>query len=490
MPFWRFLEQVRVYYPGVELVVEATLSGETDPYLADHVFQGERLFLAVLGLEAMAQVAMALAQTDETPIFENVQLTRPIVVPEGASTTIRVAALRRESGEIEVALRSQETGFQVDHFRVTCRFGDRSAPLRENLTSLTPDQFPPLMLDPHQELYENHFFHKGRFRRVQGYRQVTARAMVAELSPADQEPWFSRYLPSDLVLGDPGARDATIHAIQVCVPQATLLPISVERIVPGVAKTAGPLYVQARERMAAAEADTLIFDVVVTGADGEAQEAWQGLRLKMMSGTTFTGRWSPPVLGPFVERRLQQLLPGSAVTVVVERSPDRDRRSRGNLAIQRVLGETVSVQRRPDGKPEVIGDRVVSVAHAGDLTLAVAALQTQGPIGCDLEPVTARTEIVWQDLLGERFQLVDAVIQATKEDLPSAATRVWAAVECLKKAGAALDVPLTLASAHEHGWVLLSAGSLVTATYVAQIQTSPEPLVLAVLVRRDHATLL
>jgi enediyne polyketide synthase len=431
---------------------------------------------------------MALAQTDETPIFENVQLTRPIVVPEGASTTIRVAALRRESGEIEVALRSQETAFQVDHFRATCRFADRPAPLPQNLTSLTPDQFPPLTLDPHQELYEKHFFHKGRFRRVQGYRQVTARAMVAELSPADQEPWFSRYLPSDLVLGDPGARDAMIHAIQVCVPQATLLPISVERVVPLSVQVDGPRYVQARERVAAVEADSLVFDVVVTGAEGEIQEVWQGLRLKIMSGTTFTGPWSPPVLGPFVERRLQQLLPGSAVTVVVERSSDRDRRSRGNLAIQRVLGETVSVRRRLDGKPEVAGDRVVSVAHAGDLTLAVSAPQAQEPIGCDLEPVTARGETIWQDLLGERFQLVDVVAQAAKEDLHRAATRVWAAGECLKKAGAALDTPLTLASAHEDGWVLLSAGSLVTATYLAQIQTGPEPLVLAVAVRRNDAS--
>jgi enediyne polyketide synthase len=209
-----------------------------------------------------------------------------------------------------------------------------------------------------------------------------------------------------------------------------------------------------------------------------------------MSGTTFTGPWSPPLLGPYLERRLQEHLPGAVVTVVVERNPEADRRGRSDLAIQRALGEMVSIKRRPDGKPEVAGDRVISVAHAGDLTLAVAAPQAHGPIGCDLEPVTARTETVWQDLLGERFQLVDAVIQTAREDLDSAATRVWAASECLKKAGTALDTPLTLASAHEDGWVLLSAGAYVIATYLAQIQTSPEPLVLAVLVRRDHATLL
>ena len=38
--------------------------------------------------------------------------------------------------------------------------------------------------------------------------------------------------------------------------------------------------------------------------------------------------------------------------------------------MQRALGEPVSIRRRPDGRPEVIGDRVVSASHAGDLTLA------------------------------------------------------------------------------------------------------------------------
>jgi acyl transferase domain-containing protein len=273
LPFWRFLEQVRVHYPGVELVVDATLSGETDPYLADHVYQGERLFLAVLGLEAMAQTAMALTGSSTPPVFTDVQFLRPIVVPEGAQVTIRLAALRRETGEVEVVLRSAENNFQVDHFRAVCRFD------RQHGTQRVPAsgpgcsdgallQFPALRLDPKTELYEKLFFHKGRFRRVQSYRQVTAREMLAELSPEDSEPWFGRILPPDLVLGDPGARDATIHAIQVCVPGGTLLPIGVERIVPGIGSDGGPRFVHARERTAAATADTLVFDVAVLNGEG------------------------------------------------------------------------------------------------------------------------------------------------------------------------------------------------------------------------------
>ncbi|HBY80184.1 MAG TPA: beta keto-acyl synthase, partial [Cyanobacteria bacterium UBA11148] len=66
LPFLRFLEKPRVYYPGIELVVEAELSTENDPYLNDHIYEGDRIFPGVMGLEAMAQVAIALLETSQT----------------------------------------------------------------------------------------------------------------------------------------------------------------------------------------------------------------------------------------------------------------------------------------------------------------------------------------------------------------------------------------------------------------------------------------
>ena len=125
LPLRRFLERKRVFYPGVELVVDAELSLRADPYLADHVVQKQPLLPAVLGLEAMAQAAMALAGSTDMPVFENVEFPRPVAVSDEAALTIRLAALRRENGCIEVCLRSEETDFQVDHFRAICRFAAR-----------------------------------------------------------------------------------------------------------------------------------------------------------------------------------------------------------------------------------------------------------------------------------------------------------------------------------------------------------------------------
>ncbi len=495
LPFWRFLETTRVHYPGVELVVDATLAADSDPYLTDHVWRGERLLPAVIGLEAMAQAALALVAPDkglkEPPILEEVRFERPVVVPADTNVTIRLAALLREPGLVEVVLRSNATAFQVNHFRATCRFGVGDEPdvtgLRKSVTSLSPNhhEFPLLDLDPQRDLYGEILFQGGRFQRLQQYRYVAATACVAEITPA-AATWFGRYLPPDLVLGDPGMRDATIHAIQVCVPQATLLPIGVERLTPGAASTPGPRIVHAYER--ARQGDIFIYDVTVTNADGELQEDWQGLQLRMVGSADGARPWPAPLLGPILERRLSELLPSAVVHIAVERDPTgAPRRQRSDSAIQRALGQVIPIQRRLDGKPEVAGNQVVAAAHAGDLTLALAA---PGPIGCDVEPVAARTKVVWQDLLGpQRYRLAEVIAQTTGEDVDTAATRVWSAGECMKKAGAVLHAPLVLDSTHPDGWILLSSGALWAATVVTQVHDIPDRLVLAVVVRSNHARL-
>ncbi len=81
----------------------------------------------------------------------------------------------------------------------------------------------------------------------------------------------------------------------------------------------------------------------------------------------------------------------------------------------------------------------------------------------------------------ERFGLARLIARDKAESEDAAATRVWAANECLKKAGAAVDVPLVLEAANADGWVLLSSGSLAVATFTARIEGAVEPLMIALL---------
>ncbi|MDQ1721237.1 MAG: enediyne polyketide synthase, partial [Pseudonocardiales bacterium] len=127
IPLSRFLDRTQVYYPGIELVADADLSATGDLYLADHLLDGDLLFPAVLGMEAMAQAATALTGNERPPVLTDVEFLRPIVVPVDGHTTIRIAALVTDEGDVEAVIRSSDTGFQADHFRATLRYSQSLA---------------------------------------------------------------------------------------------------------------------------------------------------------------------------------------------------------------------------------------------------------------------------------------------------------------------------------------------------------------------------
>jgi enediyne polyketide synthase len=488
LPLLRFLEQPRIYFPNVELVVDVNLSTRTDPYLNDHQLQGERLLPAVLGLEAMAQVAMALTGAPAPPIFQEVSFNRPVVVPESSPLAIRLVALVGVNGLVEVALRSEETAFQLNHFQALCRFDNpKSEPI--GLSKLASDKEESdewVALDPARDLYGGGIlFHRGRFQRLSGYRLLKATECLAAIATDGTASWFSQYLPFKLVLGDPGARDAAIHAVQACIPQTTLIPIGVERVSPGSFLPLEPLYVYARER---AHTDNIFtYDLCVRGADGSLREHWEGLRLRAVSGMSYQGPWTESLLVPYVERAVRELIPNSAVSVSLEREEGGQRHAQSERAIQKALGEKATVWRRSDGKPKVNGGREVSAAHTGGFTLAVAG---PGLLGCDIEQVLERSAQVWQELLGEnRAALARIIVRQANEDDASAATRVWAAGECMKKAGAVFDAPLLFVSSRADGWVLLSSGRFMIATYVAEVRAHESKLAMAVLVEGQDESL-
>jgi len=442
MPFLRFLEHPRVYYPGIELVVEAEISLTSDPYLNDHVYEGQRLFPAVMGLEAMAQVAFTVLCGEEVPVFE---FSRPVVVEE--AETLQIAALVQSGERVDVALRCAQTGFKVDHFRARCRFGSHSV----QGTPCTPGG--KVAIAPERELYGSLLFQEGRFKRLRAYRHIEATQCVGEIATDDSILWFGRYLSPTLMLGDAGSRDATIHALQVCTPHAQLLPVSIEKLNFVDVHAEGPWTVSAKERWR--KGDLFCYDLTVLGQEGQLREKWEGLHLRKVSAIRWEEGWLEPLLAPYIERRVQELIGDISVTM---------------QAIKRV--------HRPDGKPEV-ADMSVSVAKAGDLTLSVTGAVN---VACDLAQVVVREAHVWRDLLGNHWDLVDVICQETGEDRDRAATRVWTARECLKKAGALLDTPLTLKSIEEEGWILLGAGEMTIASWVALVKRSEVPLAVGVLV--------
>ncbi|BCJ62505.1 type I polyketide synthase [Micromonospora endophytica] len=477
LPLLRFVERVLVHYPGVELVTEADLTPAKDPYLEDHRLDGNLLFPAVLGLEAMVQVAAAVRGDVGTPVLDGVEFARPIVVPQAGSTTVRVAALARD-GAVEVAIRSAETDFLVDHFRATVRF--RPVDDGPDDTDLSPTVLSEVTLDPERQLYGDVLFQGRRFQRLSRYRRIAARQAEADVVTGDNHAWFGMFLPQQLLLGDPGARDAFMHGIQVCVPDATLLPAGVERIEPAGPKLSvtEQVTVVARERHH--EGNTYVYDLAVRDGSGTVIERWTGLRLHAVRRRAAAGPWAPPLLGPLLQRRAEELL-GAEFAVAVEALDTPTPPGATAITLSRALDRQVSVRHRPDGRPEVDAVDAVSAAHFGRYTLGVAG---SGTLGCDLEGVRDWSPQEWRRLLGGHAALPELISRETGEPAPVAATRVWCAVECLQKAGAPPGTGLVLRGVPAPGWVVLAAGPLHVVTLVTALDGTDTPTVAAILGRR------
>ncbi|MEX5717412.1 type I polyketide synthase [Geodermatophilus maliterrae] len=483
LPLHRFVDRVIVHYPGIELVTEADLSAGSDPYLGDHQLDGNLVFPAVIGMEAMTQVASALTGTTGVPVLSGVEFLRPITVRPGASTTIRLAALARDPETVDVVLRSEETGFSADHFRARLCF---TRPALPDLRS-APSSLPKVVCDPVTELYGSVLFQGKRFQRLLAYQHAAARRAIAEVACTEQESWFATFLPQERLLADPGTRDVVMHAIQCCVPDATLLPQAIEELHLADRATADLPHVVLDARERSQDGDSYTYDVDVRDPDGRLVERWTGLVLRAIRSRGAVGSWSPAMLGPHLERTLETVL-GGRRAVVVEPDPadspartTGQRRAQTQLAAGRALGAPVRLRYRPDGKPEADGVEV-SASHSAGLTLVVTGDRR---LTCDAEVALERTEEDWAGLLGaDLLSLRDLLASDVHESPTIAATRVWSALECIRKTGSQTQA-LTLHSVHPGGWALLSAGGAQIATWATRVDGRSDPIVFAVLATRE-----
>jgi len=375
----RFLDRELLHYPGVELVIETTLNHGRDLFLDDHRIDHLALLPGVIGLEAMAQVAAALVGRRAPVAIETIAFRQAVVVPDGDSTRIRILALAGEDGRVEAAIRAEDDDFATDRLRATFDFdgGEVSVyePALPERTSELIDAGP---------LYGSLLFQGERFQAIKGFSRLTARRIAATLLPPRAQPWFGPFEPQQLVLGNPGVRDALLHALQVAVPHLRVVPVSVERIVfrPG----GSPVTIEAEE--IAADVETFVFDIKAYDATGAMVEHWHGASFRGIKSIPLDATVAavPQLAAPYVERvaRASNEEPSIEVALVAGRL--RDGRRRSALAALQLEGRVFT---RQDGKPIVSGgdtDLHVSIAHCADFTLAVKARRE---IACDIERSSA-----------------------------------------------------------------------------------------------------
>ncbi|MBB6420832.1 type I polyketide synthase [Streptomyces sp. AK010] len=487
LPLHRFTVAPLVRYHGAELVTEAELNVGTDPYLGDHLLDGNLLLPAVIGMEAMCQVAAAATGWSGVPVLEDVRFLRPVVVPPDGTARVRIAATVTDADTVEVVLHTEESGFVAEHFRARLVFSGQPAP--EGPPTLRGPGLGDVPLDPAADLYGDVLFQGDRFWRLRRFHRVSARHVDADLSVAEASDWFAPYLPGGLLLADPGMRDALMHGNQVCVPDATLLPSGIDRLYPLAAGADVPKELRycavERER----EGDTYVYDIAAHAPDGRVVERWEGLRLTAVRKGVRSGSWAAPLLASHLERTVEELT-GQRVAFAVEpyagQGPDEAsadsgvRRSSTARAASRALGAPAAVTYRPDGRPELSEGLVVSASHAAGWTLCAVA--DAAAVGCDIERVVARPTAEWEGLLGDHAPLAAMAAKETGDSYDTAATAVWAALECMQKAGLTTHAPLSLTPRTVEGWTVFASGGLRVAVLATRLKGVPDPVAVAVLV--------
>ncbi|MEU4249089.1 type I polyketide synthase [Amycolatopsis sp. NPDC026612] len=447
-PVGRFLDRVAVHHPGVELVADTDLDAAHDTYLGDHRIDGLIVLPAVVGLEAMAQAATALSGRLLRHAAE-VSVNRPIVVPDRGTRTVRVCALRR-GDVIDVALRSDESGYQVDHVRAVF-------PLAQPSETFTRPSMPEedIALGG-DELYGPVYFHTGRFRLVEEFRALGARHCHVRLRAPDGERDYPDVVDAPL-LGELTSNDATVHALQACVPHRRLLPSGCEKVtvVPG---TGAPREVYAIERHASN--GEYVWDVVGLDRNGKRAITWGGLRLRDAGPLLDSCSLPAPLLAVYLERSalVLGLNPGLRVTIT---SGDRFG-----------AGKSAAADRFGDPAAEV------SRSYQGGLVLSVWA---RGRTACDWEAVGPRSDDEWRQAIGARSDaVVDQVRTVLGEPVSTVSARIRTAVQCLSKIGYPPSVTPVFAGAYEDGWVVFRAGAAKIASGVLS-PAGAAPVAVAVL---------
>ena len=488
LPLLRFLEHTRIHHPGIELVTEAELSTDTDPYLAEHAFQGEQLLPAVIGMEAMAQVAQALEQSEFLPTFHDLHFEHPIVIPRDQPLMLRLAALRRQPGVVSVVVRCSSTGFTIDHFRGECIFGEKKN--IEGHTARAQRTESPQQLDA-TDLYGRIFFHHGRFRRLESYESLHSQQSVATLSAAPNVPWFARHLPSELLLGNAASRDAALHSIQACIPDRTILPVGVDQIVPGVEWTQGASFVHAAER--SNDGDNFIYDVRIEDGKRNVCEQWRGLHLRAVAPIQIKASWPAALLVPYLERKLGALFSSFQMKVGLAVAETERCACAVERLVHEMFGPAAKLTHRPDGKPLIIGAgdpaQCISLSHSAKVTL-LFSVNGMVAVGCDLETIVSRSPENWESLLGaNEFTLAQWLADSAKVSLDNAATQIWSLKEALKKGGAGVDQPVSFTSCSSDGWAIFSAGEFSAASFHTRIQEIPASLTFAFAIRANRESI-
>jgi enediyne polyketide synthase len=407
----RFIDDIRIHYPSIEMISDTKLSMNTDLYLMDHQLDNQVLWPAVLGMEAMAQMVFSLYSEEIHNVqFRNLELLHPIVVPISGSLQIRIVGQRVDRNTFTVAIRTEETEFVQDYFKATVLINTLLNGNRHKFQEGELENAANIVT----ELYTNILFHKGRFQKLRSYLKLTPYTCIAL---AEQESpdhtHFNDYAASTLLLGNFTLRDSALHAVQACVPDMLLIPIGTGSIDIYNVALGGRITIQATEIKRVS--DIYHFNIYVYDSKGLLSEQWTDARFKAY-------RPSNP---PSISLRLLKNILQRRVDDFYGRKDVVELRSNAAFWYE-------NIYKRFDGRP--FSNNIeyrVSNSNLGEINLYLMA---RANVGCDIEAIRYLDDREWRKLLGMNdFNLASVLSKMTGEAISIACTRVWGVKECSRK---------------------------------------------------------
>jgi NAD(P)-dependent dehydrogenase (short-subunit alcohol dehydrogenase family) len=254
--------------PNGAVVVEATLSLETAPYLYDHRLEGRPVLPATAALEWLAELVQAGWPDWVVSEVRNLRVLRGVVLSSETDTArLRLKALastHADAAELLVTALIEDADRQLPMYRA-------QVVLRSQLVEPPPmvwDPIPPERPLSPGMAYRDYLFHGPRFQLVQSIEAIAEQGIDAWVTPSDGATWVSGGSQGSWLF-DPGLLDT---APQLAIVWARLyrdttpLPSCLTSVVRyAVAGPPGPL--QLRLRLRQVEENSIVYDAVFCDLD-------------------------------------------------------------------------------------------------------------------------------------------------------------------------------------------------------------------------------
>lgn len=381
LPLGRFISTIKHHIPKVEVVSEVSINLNDDVYLQNHIFQNQYVFPTVMILEGMAQVCNILAEDTDYWVFEDLKINKSIFITKNETNIVRFFATRISANTFHLAVQSDDSNFETNCFEAYVKLGKKpDFKLPEN-TYLETEK---LEINVESKFYDDLLFHHGPFRRIQSFLEVNALGAIAHANTSLNDTWFGEYLPTTLLLGDPGLNDASIHCHQACRPHNNLLPTGVGQIAFNSKELEGPFFIRTTEIYD--RETTARIDVYVVNAKGEVKQFWKSLDLTRVTGSKFKGVWEPNFLTTYIEYSLMKMADSTDVKVPQGFLKQIDTLRSVDISdiSEEIFGYTVSLSKKSSmngfdiGKSENLLSNEINILDISEPIVLEIALANQG----------------------------------------------------------------------------------------------------------------